>query len=102
MAQKGELQRPVNAFRTGVSTIDSPRPIAILEVMTTLTKEYFDQRIDVVEKNIEKKIEDEIHGLATMVAKGFDDLAKRLDVRDRVEKLEKKMTKVESALNGRL
>jgi hypothetical protein len=66
--------------------------------MTTLTKEYFDNRMD----TFEKKIEDEIHGLATMVAKGFDDLAKRLDVRDRVEKLEKKMSKVESALNVRL
>lgn len=47
-------------------------------------------------------IEDEIHGLATMVADGFDDLAKRLDVRERVDSLEKKMTKVESALNVRL
>ena len=70
--------------------------------MTTLTKEHFDQRLDGVEKKIEKKIENEIHGLATMVAKGFDEITKRLDVRDRVEKLENRMTKVESALNVRL
>ena len=66
--------------------------------MTTLTKEYFDERLDAVER----KIEDEVHGLATMVAKGFDDLSKRLDVKDRVEQLEKKMSKVESALNVQL
>jgi chaperonin cofactor prefoldin len=80
--------------------------------MTTLSKEYFDQhmkginqRFDSVDQrfdNVEKKIEDEIHGLATMVAKGFDDLAKRLDVRERVEKLETKVTTIESALNVRL
>jgi hypothetical protein len=80
--------------------------------MTTLTKEYFDQhmkridhRFDSVDQRfdaVEKKVEDEIHGLATLVAKGFDDIAKRLDVRERVEKLETKMTKVESALNVRL
>ena len=73
--------------------------------MTTLTKEYFDQRMTGIDRRfdaVEKKIEDEIHGLAIMTAKGFDDLAKRLDVRDRVEKLENKMTKVETALNVRL
>lgn len=87
--------------------------------MNTLTKEYFDQhmgridkRFDSVDKrlgsmddrfdSVEKKIEDEISGLATMVANGFEDIAKRLDVKDRVEKLEKKMTKVETVLNVRL
>jgi hypothetical protein len=70
--------------------------------MTTLTKEYFDERLNEQTTQIEKKIEDEIHGLATMVAKGFDDLAKGLDVRDRVGELEKKMSKGESALNVRL
>lgn len=70
--------------------------------MTTLTKEYFDERLSGQTTRIEKKIEDEIHGLATMVAKGFDDLAKRLDVRERVEKLEQQMSKVGSALNVRL
>jgi len=62
--------------------------------MTTLTKEYFDQRLDDVHKGIDD--------LPKMTANGFADLEKRLDVRDRVEKLEKKMTKVESALNVRL
>ncbi len=77
--------------------------------MTSLTKEYFDQhmkridnRFDSVEKKIEKKIEDEIHNLAAITAKGFEDIIKRLDVRERVDQLERKMTKVESALNVQL
>ncbi len=74
--------------------------------MTMLTKEYLDKTLDKhstrIEKKIEKKIEEEISSLAKIVAKGFDDITKRLDVRERVEKLEKKMTKVESALNVHL
>ncbi len=62
--------------------------------MNTLTKEYFDERMDEIKKEIES--------LATMVANGFSDLEKRLDVRERVDSLEKKMTKVESALNVQL
>ena len=37
--------------------------------------------------------------MAAMVTKGFADLEKRLDVKDRVDVLEKKRTKVETALN---
>jgi hypothetical protein len=70
--------------------------------MTTLTKEYFDKGLAGQTDRIEKKIEEEVEGLATMVAKGFADLEKRLDVKDRVDALEKKMTKVESALNVHL
>ncbi len=74
--------------------------------MDTLTKKYFDEKMDEVKNEIKdeikNEIKDEINGLATMVAKGFDDIAKRLDVRERVEKLENKMTKVESALNVHL
>jgi hypothetical protein len=50
----------------------------------------------------EKKVVDAVHGPVVMVAKGFDGLPKRLDVRDRVETLENKMSKVESALDVRL
>jgi hypothetical protein len=39
---------------------------------------------------------------AAITAKGFEDIAKRLDVKDRVDALEKKMAKVETALNVRL
>ena len=70
--------------------------------MSTLTKEYFDQRLNEVQGEVKNEIQNEVHNLATITAKGFEDIISRLDVRDRVEKLEKKMTTVESALNGRL
>lgn len=66
--------------------------------MSTLTKEYFDQRLDEVHGGLRK----EIHDLAAMTARGFADLEKRLDVRERVEKLERQMGKVGSALNVQL
>ena len=74
-------------------------------LMDTLTKEYFDEHMDRIDTRfdaVEKKIEDEVQGLATIVANGFAELEKRLDVQERVEKLEKKMTKVETALNVHL
>lgn len=64
-----------------------------------------DKRFDGVDKRldaVEQTIHDEIHGLAAMITKGFADLEKRLDVKERVDTLEKKMTKVETALNVRL
>jgi hypothetical protein len=39
---------------------------------------------------------------ARITANGFADLEKRLDVRDRVDSLEKKVKKLESALNLQL
>lgn len=66
--------------------------------MTTLTKEYFDKRLD----GLQKDIQIDIHELAAMTANGFSDLEKRIDVRERVEKLEKKMATVETALNVHL
>lgn len=67
-----------------------------------LSKEHFDKQLAAHTARIERKVEEEVHGLATMVAKGFADIEKRLDVRERVDQLERKMTKVESALNVRL
>jgi hypothetical protein len=66
--------------------------------MNTLTKEHFDERMN----EVRDQLKSDIHQLAAMVASGFSDLSKRLDVRERVDSLEKKMTKVESALNVRL
>jgi hypothetical protein len=40
-----------------------------------------------------------VGSLAAMITKGFADIEKRLDVKDRVETLEKKMTKVDPPLN---
>jgi len=73
--------------------------------MSDLTKEYFDKRLDGMQAAIDQRFDDvqkEINDLARMTAIGFSELDKRLDVRERLETLEKKMTKVESALNVRL
>ena len=87
--------------------------------MSDLTKEYFDKhmaqmnrrfdamdtRLDVMQAYMDRRfdnVEKEIHDLARMTAIGFSELEKRLDVRERLETLEKKMTKVETALNVRL
>jgi hypothetical protein len=56
------------------------------------------KRIDERFDSIDRRFDD----LATMIANGFADLAKRLDVRDRVDRLEAKMAKVEKALRVRL
>jgi hypothetical protein len=69
--------------------------------MQYVTKQHFDRRVGNLEKGV-GELKQDIHDLAKMVAKGFADLEKRLDVRDRVETLEAKMKKVESALNVRL
>lgn len=66
--------------------------------MTTLTKEYFNEQLG----KAKEEILEEILESARKTAEGFADVTKRLDVRDRVEKLEKQMTKVGSALNVQL
>ena len=90
--------------------------------MNTLSKEHFDERMDAVETRFDevdtrlggvdkrinamdkrfKAVDQHFDALATMIARGFDDIPKRLDVRERVDSLEKKMATVESALNVRL
>lgn len=81
--------------------------------MSELTKEYFDQQIGGLRSDVntqidglrskmdkrfdavEKKIESEASDLATMVS----NLEDRIDVRDQVQNLDKRMKKIESALN---
>lgn len=46
-----------------------------------------------------KDLEDQIEGLATMVQREFVALNRKLDVRERVEKLEQEMQFVKQALN---
>ena len=60
---------------------------------------HFDSALVAQSILLEKKIEKETHGLATMVAKGFDEVERRLDLSDRVEKLEDRFRKIETALN---
>ena len=81
--------------------------------MADLTKEYFDKTIKDLTAHTDKKtnslkiylethIEEKIDELAIAVNKGFEDVIKRLDVRERLEELERKMGKMEKALNLRL
>ena len=81
--------------------------------MTTLTKEdlnkalaeqseRFDKKLAQHTERLEAKIDHVEDNLATMVANGFADIEKRLDVRERVDTLETKVKKLESALNLRL
>jgi hypothetical protein len=87
--------------------------------MTELTKEHFEKYLDLklgglankkdlivlehkvirMEGRLIKKINEGTEELARMVARGFDDIQKRLDVRDRVDKLEIDMSKIKGALN---
>lgn len=68
-----------------------------------LTKEFFEKTLLSTEKRIithlAEKIEQSQEELALMVQAGFEDVMERLDVRDRVEKLEKDMSKIKSALH---
>jgi hypothetical protein len=69
-----------------------------------LTKEYFDEQI----KNLATKadIRDAVEELARITNAGFDDVQKRLDVTERVQKiettLERKFGKLEEALHIKL
>lgn len=56
-----------------------------------------DKRFDAVEK----KIETDVHALAEMTSKGFEDLEKRLDAASQVHDLDRRMKKIESALQIR-
>lgn len=68
-----------------------------------LTKEYFDKTLDKVVKASESRviarIDDAQEELARMTKNGFDDVLGRLDVRERVSKLEKDMVQMKTALN---
>jgi len=70
--------------------------------MADLTKEYFDKTIKDLEVDLKSYIKEENEELARMVNTGFEDVIKRLDFRERVEELERKMGKMEKALNMQL
>ncbi len=60
----------------------------------------FDSKIKGLEKNLTLLIERKNDELAQMVAKGFEDLEKRLDLKDRVEKLEHEFSQLKQALRA--
>ena len=54
-----------------------------------LTEAYFDKKFKDSEDRIIKRIDESQEDLARMVANGFEDVQKRLDVREKVQKHEK-------------
>ena len=88
--------------------------------MSELTKQYFDQQLgklatkeelkklatkedikslDTKIENLDIKIENEVASLAGMMSRRFDELEKKLDLREEVDKLKVQMKKVWEALD---
>ena len=62
-------------------------------------KSYTDTRVGAAVKELKGYANEKQDEMATMVNKGFEDVLKRLDVKDRMDKLEKKVEKVYEALH---
>jgi len=72
--------------------------------MSDLTKQYFDKQLGKLAtkediKKLDTKIENEVLDLAGMMSRRFDELEKKLDLREEVDKLKSQMSKVWQALN---
>jgi hypothetical protein len=67
--------------------------------MANLTKEYFDKRLNNLEKGLKSHTEAEVDKLADMVKRRFDEVERKLDVREKVERLEAQMKQVREALS---
>ncbi|MDP3792808.1 MAG: hypothetical protein Q8Q89_03720 [bacterium] len=80
--------------------------------MSDLTKQYFDKQLgklvtkedlreslDTLEGNLKLHTEQEVADLAGMVSRRFDEVEKKLDLREEVDKLKFQMKKVWDALN---
>ena len=74
--------------------------------MTELTKEYLDKKLDgqttEIKSYVDDKVssvEEKINDMAGMVARGFEEIKKELDVRHEVENLNRRISKIEHALN---
>ncbi len=66
--------------------------------MSNLTKEYFAQQLKGLEDRSKAHTEHEVAGLARMVSNRFDDIERALDVREKVQKLERQMREVRQAI----
>jgi len=67
--------------------------------MSELTKEYFEQKLEAQTIDLKAHAEGLQAELARMVSDGFEDLQRRLDVREIVETHERKLKKIEEALH---
>ncbi len=78
--------------------------------MINLTKKYFDAKLDKLssdfdakldklEDNLKQHTEKEVTELAGMVSRRFDEIEKKLDLREEVDRLKVQMKKIWEALN---
>ena len=67
--------------------------------MSDLTKEYLDNKLNSQTKEIKSFVESEVADLAGIVSRRFDELEKKLDLREEIDQLKIQMSKVWSALN---
>ncbi len=79
--------------------------------MSDLTREYLDKQLgklatqedikglDIKIDGLDTKIENEVANLAGMMSRRFDELEKKLDLREEVDQLKTQMKKVWDALN---
>ena len=69
------------------------------QLSTLVTKEDLRENLDTLEGNLKLHTEQEVADLAGMMSRRFDELEKKLDLRDEVDKLKVQMKKVWEALN---
>ena len=67
--------------------------------MSDLTKEYLDKKLNSQTKEIKSFVESEVADLAGIVSRRFDEIEKKLDLREEVDQLKIQMSKVWHALN---
>jgi hypothetical protein len=69
--------------------------------MSELTKEYLDQSLKNLpsKQDVQNIVDKGVENLARIVNAGFEDLAERLDVRERTAALEKDMARIKEALH---
>jgi len=73
-----------------------------LAIVTKDLKTYVDKKFDVTNKKLGAsvdKLDGRIDDLVAMTSRRFDEIERKLDVKDRVEKLDKRMDKFERAIN---
>ena len=91
-AAEGRVRRLTDSPQS--STLHSPLTATL---MPELTDERFEQIL--TEKLAALATKEQIEELAQMTARGFEDVLQRLDVRERVEKLESQMKELRCALH---
>lgn len=74
--------------------------------MSDLTREYLDKKLDSQTTELKSYVEEKVVGLdekidslARMTANGLAEIKRELDVKDRVDNLDRRMFKIEQALN---